>query len=233
MNGKDISLTTTTTASVDAFLGELGTRPARAEETRGRLVFALDATGSRQATWDRAAHLQSEMFLAAAGVGGLRIQVCFYRGYGEFKASPWIARPEPLLRLMNSVSCRAGETQISKVLQHTVNEALQQRVNALVFVGDCVEESVDALASLAGKLGTLRVPAFMFHEGSDARATFAFREIARLSGGAYFRFDAGSADVLRELLCAIAVYAAGGNVALARLATAPGVRLLVDQMQGR
>lgn len=234
MSGDRKTPTTTTggASDVDAFLGELRARPVRAQEARARLLFALDATGSRQPTWEQAAHLQSEMFLAAAGIGGLKVQVCFYRGYGEFRASPWVAGPEPLLRLMGSVGCRAGETQIVKVLQHAVNESLRQRVSALAFVGDCVEEPIDTLAGRAGELGALGVPAFMFHEGDDPRAAVAFREIARLTGGAYFRFDADSADVLRDLLRAVAVYAAGGRSAMALLA-APSVRLLADQMRRR
>ena len=205
-------------ADVETFLARLAAAPKPGEAARGRLIFALDATASRQPTWDKAARIQGDMFLAAAKVGRLDIQLCLYRGFGEFKVSPWLSEPQPLLRLMTSVSCRAGETQIGKVLQHAVNEAQKQRVGALVFVGDCVEEDVDVLGARAGTLGTLGVPAFMFHEGRDLRAEFAFKEIARLTGGAYCQFDGASANALRDLLCAVAVYAAGGRRALDRLA---------------
>lgn len=205
-----------------------------AEGQPGRLIFALDATGSRQPTWDRAAQLTGEMFLATTGLGGLAIQLCFYRGFGEFKVAPWTSEAAVLLRLMTSVSCRAGETQIGKVLQHTINEASRARIAALVFVGDCVEENVDRLAAQAGQLGLLGLPAFMFHEGNDPVAGAAFHEIARLSGGACCRFDAGSAQQLRELLNAVAVYAAGGRRALAKLASQRGgaVKLLARQLPG-
>jgi hypothetical protein len=201
---------------------------------RGRLLFALDATGSRQPTWDRAAQLQGEMFMAAAGLGTLSIQVCFYRGYGEFKASGWLSNSTELVRLMTSVSCRAGQTQISKVLLHALNETARQRLAAFVFVGDCMEEDVDHLADLAGKLGVLGVTGFVFQEGDDPVAAYAFREIARLTGGAYCRFDSSSASQLRDLLRAVAVYAAGGRVALVRHATEQGreVRLLAHQVKG-
>lgn len=223
-----------TTAEVDRFLRKLDRGTVRAPQTRGRLLFALDATGSRQATWDRAAHIQTEMFLAAQNLGGLKIQLCFYRGYGEFKASPWLAEAAPLLRMMTSVSCRAGETQIGRVLQHAANEAASQRVSALVFVGDCCEETPDALTTRAGRLAAFGVPAFMFHEGDDLRAAAAFREIARITGGAYSRFDASSPDALRQLLCAVAVYAAGGGPALLRHAASAGgaVKRLAHQMAG-
>jgi hypothetical protein len=208
---------------------------ASANGRPGRLIFALDATGSRQPTWDRATQIQGEMFLAAAGVGSLAIQLCFYRGFGEFKVARWSQQAMDLVRLMTSVSCRAGQTQIRKVLQHAINETRVEPVSALVFVGDCMEEDVDQLAQLAGQLGVLRVPAFMFHERTDAAAEFAFREIARLSGGAYCRFDAGSASQLRDLLRAVAVYAAGGCKALQDLARRDGgaVLLIAKQLPGR
>ena len=70
-----------------------------------------------------------------------------------------------------------------------------------------MEEDVDRLAKLAGELGLIGVPVFLFQEGREPKAERAFREIARLSRGAYCPFDAGSAKQLRELLTAVAVYA--------------------------
>ena len=236
MNDDGKPLTTARSGSeVDAFLEKLAAAPARADAARGRLLFGLDATASRQPTWDRAAHIQSQMFTAAAAVGGLKIQLCFYRGFGEFRVSPWTSQAAELVRMMSSVSCRAGETQIRKVLQHAVNEAQKQRVGALVFVGDCIEENIDALATIAGQLGTIGMPAFMFHEGRDPLAAYAFKEIARLSKGAYCQFDAGSAEALRNLLCAVAVYAAGGRAALDRLAMTGdrAVKQIAHQLQSR
>jgi hypothetical protein len=100
------------------------------------------------------------------------------------------------------------------VLGHAVAETKKQRVNALVFVGDCMEEDVDRLCALAGELGMLGVPAFLFHEGAEPTAALAFRQIARLTNGAYLSFDTASAKQLRELLRAVAVYAVGGRPAL-------------------
>jgi hypothetical protein len=115
---------------------------------------------------------------------------------------------------MTSVSCRGGYTQIEKVLRQAIEQTKQKKVQALVFVGDCMEEDVDRLCHLAGELGVLGVPAFLFHEGTEPLAQQAFREIARLTRGAYCAFDARSAGQLRDLLSAVAVYAAGGQKAL-------------------
>jgi hypothetical protein len=193
---------------------------------RGRLLFVMDATASREPTWDRAARIQGEMFRAAETAGGLDVQLAFYRGFDEFKASRWIRDAGEMTRLMESVFCLAGETQIRKALRHAANETQAARVNALVFVGDAFEEDIDRVAEAAGELGLLGVPAFMFHEGNDPAAEFAFRRIADLTRGAYVRFDAASADALRDLLAAVAAYAAGGAGALARLAGARGGEIL-------
>ena len=222
---------------VDAFLSKVATAPKRSQSSgqRGRLMFAMDATASRQPTWDTAASIQGEMFKETAALGGLDIQLAFYRGFGEFKVSPWTTNERDLLRLMTSVFCLAGQTQITKVLQHAVNEAKRDRLNAMVFVGDCVEEDVDQLGQVAGELGLLGVPVFIFHEGNDPVGKFAFQQIATLTGGACMSFDHSSAAMLRELLAAVAVYAAGGRVALEDKAKRDGgaVLKLTDQMNGR
>jgi len=224
------------TGDVEGFLEKLARTPnVNAAGGRGRLIFALDATASRQPTWDQAAQIQGEMFVQTAALGGLEIQLCCYRGFGEFKVSPWLTRSADLLRMMTSVFCRAGQTQIRKVLKHAINETKARRVAALVFVGDCVEEDIDKLGSLAGELGVLGVPAFMFHEGNDPLAEFAFKEIAHLTHGAYCRFNPGAAGTLKDLLSAVAVFAAGGRRALEDLAGRRGgeVRQIAHQVKGR
>ena len=202
-----------TSTEVAEFLRQAAKTPATSA-ARGRLIFALDATASRQPTWDRACQLQGDMFTAAAELRGLALQLVWYRGYGEFQIEPWLTDSAELKRRMTSVQCRGGLTQIGRVLEHTIRETRRQRVNALALVGDCLEEPVDPLCHLAGQLGLLGVPAFMFQEGGDPDARLGFREIARLTRGAYCSFDAGSAHQLGELLRAVAVYAVGGRSAL-------------------
>jgi hypothetical protein len=212
---------------VDAFLDKLQRTPVQARsEGRGRLMFGMDATASRQPTWDRAARLQAEMFQVTKNLGGLDVQLAFFRGFAEFKVSKWTGDADELTRLMTGVGCLAGETQIGKLLKHAVNETKKRRVNALVYVGDCFEEDVDALGRTAGELGLLGVPAFMFHEGEDPIARFGFQQIAKLTGGAYCSFDAESAETLKDLLAAVAVYAAGGRRALEDHAKAKGGEIL-------
>ena len=206
--------------------------PLRTPGERGRLIFALDATMSRQPTWDSACRHQAEMFHQTATVGGLDVQLVYFRGFYECRASNWVDDPKRLAGLMTRIDCRGGHTQIGKVLAHACKEAARHRVHALVYVGDCMEEDIDHLCAEAGKLGLLHVPAFMFQEGYEPLAERAFREIARLTGGAWCRFDAAAADQLRELLSAVAVYAAGGRAALENLSAKSGRgRLLLEQLR--
>lgn len=207
--------------------------PSTAHGKRGRLIFALDATMSRQPTWDTACTLQAEMFREAASTGGLDIQLVYFRGLNECRASGWVAGSERLAELMSRIDCRGGQTQIAKILSHARQEHARERIQALVFVGDAMEEPIDHLCQLAGELGLLAVPAFMFQEGADPVAENAYREIARLSHGAYCRFDAGSAHQLGELLRAVAAYAAGGIKALADLSArrSSAARQLLTQLK--
>lgn len=220
-------------SDIDAFLKKAASLPAtKPAGQTGRLIFAMDATASREPTWDHACHIQGEMFVETAALGGLEIELCYYRGFREFKASGWLKDPASLQHQMAAVRCLGGHTQIGRVLKHAITRAKQQRTDALVFVGDCVEENIDEICQLAGVLGIHGVPVFMFHEGGDARAGQAFRQIARLTKGAYCPFDAGSADQLRDLLSAVAVYAAGGHLALERFGQRRGetVRRLSRQI---
>lgn len=216
-------------AGVDAFLAKMkagGT--ASVSVGGGRLIFALDATASRQPTWDSACQLQAEMFREVASIGGLNVQLVYYRGTDECRSSRWVSQPEHLSGLMERIQCRMGRTQLGKVLAHAKRESQILKVQALVFVGDALEENPDTLAHDAEELGRLGIPAFMFQEGGDRNVEQVFRDIARLTNGAYCRFDPGAARQLAELLKAVAVFAVGGTAALAARKDAGAVKLLAQ-----
>jgi len=226
-----------TSSDVDAFLDKVGSLPAARRgpalenSETGRLIFALDATASRQATWDQAMSLQADMFAAAGTLGSLEIQLAFYRGYRECHASAWLKDPDKLLAMMQKVDCLAGRTQIGRLLSHAAAEARQRSVQALVLVGDACEEDLDELGDLAGKLNILGLPVFIFQEGMNPTATQAFKQIARLSGGAHCRFDASSAAELGALLAAVAAYATTGRAGLKALAgSSVGASRLLEQL---
>jgi hypothetical protein len=219
---ENASLTPGRSSEVDAFLADLKTK---APNVRGRLIFALDATASRQLTWDTACKLQADMF-REAGTSGLDLQLVYYRGLDECRASRWISDPVRLGKIMSGIMCRSGETQLGKILAHAKKETELLKVSALVFVGDAMEENPDKLAHEAGELGRLGVPAFMFQEGNDREVEQVFRDIAQLTRGAYCRFDPGAVRQLAELLRAVAAFAVGGITALAARKDAGAVKLL-------
>lgn len=233
-NSQQTPAPTSSRSEIETFLERVrALGPSTAQGTRGRLLFALDATMSRQPTWDTACTLQADMFREAAGIGGLDIQLVYFRGLNECRASGWVSDGKHLADLMSKIDCRGGQTQIGKVLNHARLEHARGKVQALVFVGDAMEEAIDSLCQVAGELGILGVPVFMFQEGSDPIAENAYREIARLSRGAYCRFDTGSAHQLGELLRAVAAYAAGGVRALKELSSrrSVGAQKLFSQLK--
>lgn len=207
-------------AAIAAFLRKVEAMPAvtPASGKPGRLLFAIDATASRQPTWDRACQLQGHMFMAVRDIGALAVSLAYYRGFEEFAATPFLTSAEELARRMTGVTCLGGQTQIRRVLKHALAETGREKINAVIFIGDAIEEDVDPICHLAGTLGLRGTPVFVFQEGNNPVAHNAFAQIAKLSGGAHVPFDAGSAEALRDLLRAVAVYAAGGRRALLKLA---------------
>jgi hypothetical protein len=209
--------------AVDTFLRQLAAAPQPINsEDIGRLIFAMDATASRQPTWNRARQIQAEMFSECSSLGGLAIQLCYFRGFGEFRATPWLTDSRILVARMEGVTCLSGDTKIARVLRHAIAQAGKSRVNALVYVGDALEERASVLAELSARLGMLGVPAFVFQEGDEPLAQRSFRQMARLTRGAYMSFNAESGTALRDLLKGVAVYAAGGHKALADYAKRSG-----------
>jgi len=231
---KDISTKVAARSEVSAFLQKVASLPAVNKGTgAGRLLFVLDATASREQTWDQATQLQSEMFLAARGQGGLQVQLTYFRGFAEFYKTAWCSDSTALLGLMTGIQCRAGTTQIERALRHALAENKAQRIHCVVYIGDAMEENADVLCQLAGQLGLLNVPIFVFQEGGDGRAREAFQTMAKLSSGAWSPFDSASAAQLRELLRAVAVYASGGRQALELFSrtASPAVQRLTQQMR--
>jgi hypothetical protein len=184
------------------------------------------------------------MFEEAAKIGGLDVQLAYYRGPTEVRHTAWLSDAHELVRSMGLIKCMAGTTKIARVLRHIRTENERERIGAAIFIGDAIEEHPCELYDAVANLG---VPIFMLQEGNgeviylDHRGELAsghppkkvedvFREIARLSRGAYGKFDAGAAKQLGELLRAVAAFAAGGMTALANQNT-DSARKLLGQMK--
>lgn len=199
-------------------------------EKHPRLLFAVDATASRQPTWDVARRLQADMFLAVGKIASLSVQLCYYRGFQEFHASPWLRDTTSLAAAMARVRCEGGHTQVGRLLRHALQLHRETPLRALIFIGDALEEQADELCDLAGQCGLLKLPLFLFQEGANPRVQQTLQSMARLSGGAWARFDQNSAGTLAQLLGAVARFAAGGRAALENKPD-EGARLLLQQLK--
>ena len=209
------NLPKTNSEKVGDFLAQVKKTPSRIQrESSGRLVFGMDATASRERTWDNACQIQSKMFRATDDIGAINVQLCYYRGFNEFQCSGWSSSGEELIKEMTNVSCLGGHTQIAKIFKHALEEHRTQKIRALVFVGDALEENADELCYLAGKFGVFNIPIFMFQEGNSNAVMSTFKQVALLSGGAYAPFNSGSVKELQDLLSSVAVFVAGGHKAL-------------------
>lgn len=214
---KNISKPPATADNITAFLQQashIKTMSTHGQKP-GRLAFIIDATASRQPAWDHACRIQGQMFKAVDKVGRLQVQLVYFRGFAELHCSAWLNDSHSLLQQMSGVSCLAGHTQIERSLRHLLAETMRQPVAAAVYIGDACEEPAAALMKLAGELGLHKTPLFMFQENADLKTAEIYETVARLSGGAYCRFDSNSAGMLEQLLAAVAVYAAGGKQAMA------------------
>ena len=193
----------------------------------GRLAFVIDATASREHTWDNAVQLQAQMFEEAGKVGTLAVQLIYFRGLNELSVSPWVTDTRTLADMMCKVRCESGHTKYQRVLEHIRNEHGIEPIAAAVLVGDQCEEEQITLRNAALGLG---VPLFPFQEGDDRYAAGVFRELAQLTNGAYSQFSPNSARELAELLRAVAAFATGGLQALADLRS-DSARKLLGQMK--
>ncbi len=225
----------TKSSNLAGFLQQVAKIPAKATSGvhPGRLLFALDATASREPGWQLAMRTQQAMFDKVAELGGLEIQLAYYRGFAEFQHSAWHNTSQALTSRMAEVYCVQGLTQIHRIFKHTLDESRNSKIHALVFIGDSIEEDVPLLQRLAGQLGIKGIPAFLFQEGFDPNTEAVFTQLAKLSGGASCHFNADSPEQLKALLEAVAVYAAGGHKAVQQLArqSTHEVRRLIQQLR--
>ena len=199
------------------------------QTARGRIAFVIDATMSREPTWDAASQLSSEMLSEAAKLGNLEMMIVYFRGTDEVGASNWSGDARELQHFMGRIRCEGGYTKYARAFERVRQEHQRAPITAVIAIGDMLEEEPRTLYDAVAGLG---VPLFAFQEGNDfqlretLRLREAFQELARLTKGAYHAFDAGSIAQLRELLRAVAAFAVGGPTALADLRTDAAVKLL-------
>ena len=85
--------TVPSSTEIDAFLTKMQGLVTKTTAIGGRLIFALDATASRQPMWNTACQFQAEMFREVATIGGLSVQLVYYRGLAECRSSAGSPNP--------------------------------------------------------------------------------------------------------------------------------------------
>ena len=221
-------------AAMNAAMERLGLgnrKHGRAMAATGRLIVALDLTSSRVESLRQAQKATAAMFAAIKAVGAMAVKLTYYRGDHECRAGAWHDDAEAVTGAMLSLCCKAGNTQIARVLKLALAE--KEKLSGVVFIGDHCEDNPEELLNLAATLGKRSIPLFIFHEivDYDSRALDArpvFERMAKLSGGVYSEFRPDSGAVMRELLATVAAFSVAGSEGVKRVAapvTAPARQL--------
>jgi len=172
------------------------------------IIFAVDATASREHFWSETIKIQDKMFSTAQKAGAnLHAQLVSYSGEtfdGEIHRTPWHNDAHALSDHLRSVRCAPSQTQIEKVFRHALNECCKRDVHALILVGDSYEENVPTLVRLASQINQKGIKLFMFHDTKTtctAEDTLTvFKKIAKAAEGFYVPFNVGDLAVLGDYL---------------------------------
>jgi len=207
--------------------------PAEAgDPVRPRLVFAVDATASREPAWAAARQvtdalvkaLPGELDVALAVHGGSRVHT--FTGFTNDAAT--------LRDRAAGVTCQAGLTRLLPILAASLK---QRAVRVIVYIGDVFEESLPNGRRLADELAERGTKLIVLHDTSDRAArrdAEYFWDLAKRTGGCVLPFDASAPGRLRDLLSAVAVYAVGGEKLLReRRHALPGAVALLEHLDGR
>lgn len=209
---------------------------ALTQESRHRLLFSMDATASREASWNVAKEITDAMFKAVPGI--LDVALAYHGGGRLQELTPFSPNAKVFLDKLHTVQCKAGTTALNDILDKATDIS---QLKALIYIGDCFEENPALAVELAQQLKLKGIRCFMFHDTSSgsqgydvATAHEVFGQIAQITGGALLPFDENSPEMVKQLLEVIAVYASLGIKALEQKAKyLPAARLLLEQMKGR
>lgn len=194
-------------------------------QKEARIVFAVDATMSRQTFWTEAKTLQEEMFFQIQRCGSrVSTQLASYSGdtYNrDIDVSPWYSEPGKLCDRMDEVRCVAGGTQIAKVFEHAVRECTAHKVDALILVVDSCEEAEHDLLPLAYEVGKRNIQFFLFDDKQrttcrQGETERVFKSIVDAAQGYYAPFDDTSPDVIRDYLRTVTAAATRNKRAMVR-----------------
>jgi hypothetical protein len=186
---------------------------------RPRVVFCIDRTASRQDSFEPAKRLTDAVLGALPGE--LELSLASFGGE-DVTFSPWTIDPARVRKVAAGLRCKAGYTQLLKVLRGVLEI---DAVRCVVHVGDMFEEDAHAAADMAAELAGRGVRVIVLHDTSlrgmnfspeahdDARAVFQM--LAQRTGGVLLPFDISALEELAKLMEALAVLTVGGTEMLA------------------
>ena len=196
---------------------------------RPRLVFAVDATASREPAWTAARQVTDALVKALPGE--LDVALAVHGGSRVHTFTAFTANPATLRDRAAGIACEAGTTRLLPILAASLR---QQAVRVVIYVGDVFEESVVEARRLADLMGHQGTKLIVLHDTADPSArrdVEVFWDFAKRTGGCVLPFDASAPGRLRDLLSAVAVYAVGGEKLLRqRRHELPGAVALLENL---
>jgi hypothetical protein len=228
-------VTTAVSPAAASLLSTLGhTRPQVETTTpaRPRLIFAVDATASREPAW--AAARQVTDALVKALPGELDVALAVHGGSRVHTFTEFTSQPATLRDRAAGVACQAGVTRLLPILSVSLQ---QKAVRVVIYIGDVFEENMARGRQLADAMGHQGTRLIVLHDTADPTArrdAELFWDLAKRTGGCVLPFDASSTARLRDLLSAVAVYAVGGEKLLReRRHDLPGAVALLEHLGRR
>jgi hypothetical protein len=227
-----VSAAVTSAAAALPAMGHAEPPAVAGNSSRPRLVFAVDATASREPAW--AAARQVTDSLVKALPGELDVSLAVHGGSRVHTFTEFTSNASVLRDRAAGVTCQAGLTRLLPILATSLK---QPSVRVIIYIGDVFEESLPHGRDLANQLGSRGTKLFVLHDTSDASArrdAEIFWDLAKRTGGCVLPFDANAPGRLRDLLSAVAVYAVGGEKLLReRRQALPGAVALLEHLDKR
>jgi hypothetical protein len=223
---------TSAAAALPAAIGHAEPPAETGTAARPRLVFAVDATASREPAWEAARQVTDALVKALPGA--LDVALAVHGGSRVHTFTGFTADAAALRDRAAGVTCQAGLTRLLPILSASLK---QSSVRVIVYIGDVFEESLTHGRRLADSLGAQGTKLIVLHDTADASArrdAEVFWDLAKRTGGCVLPFDAGAPGRLRNILSAVAVYAVGGEKLLREQRHAlPGAVALLEHLNKR
>lgn len=204
-------------------------QPPAVTGTRPRLIFAVDATASREPAW--AAARQVTDALVKALPGELDVALAIHGGGRVHTFTNFTNNPATLRDQAAGIVCQAGYTKLLPILATSLQQPM---VRVVIYIGDVFEESASEGRRLADSLKAQNTKLIVLHDTAEPgarRDAEVFWDLAKRTGGCVIPFDANAPHKLRDLLSAVAVYAVGGEKRLrAESKNLPGAVALLEHL---